>query len=160
MSVKKNNRLFEIKGQYLKNLSIDSPNVPMVLFNAGSLPKVDVSVNVSAARIGQGTENADSLYQVLLDIVVKAKITSQEDKKDSDAFNCNTQYGCVVLLDNELESDDETKKRILLITVPQFIFPFARHVIARSVGDCAFPPLMLEVIDFEKIYHDNQQENN
>jgi protein-export chaperone SecB len=40
----------------------------------------------------------------------------------------------------------------LLAEAPRILFPFARRVLADSVRDGGFPPLMLEPIDFAALY--------
>jgi len=40
----------------------------------------------------------------------------------------------------------------LLAEAPRILFPFARRVLADTVRDGGFPPLMLEPIDFGQLY--------
>uniref|UniRef100_UPI001112000F protein-export chaperone SecB n=1 Tax=Acinetobacter baumannii TaxID=470 RepID=UPI001112000F len=40
----------------------------------------------------------------------------------------------------------------LLVEAPRLLFPFARQVVASSIQDAGFPPLMLDPIDFAGIY--------
>jgi protein-export chaperone SecB len=37
---------------------------------------------------------------------------------------------------------------LIMIECPRLLFPFAREVIATSVRDGGFPPLMLDPVDF------------
>jgi preprotein translocase subunit SecB len=40
----------------------------------------------------------------------------------------------------------------ILIECPRLLFPFAREIIATTVRNGGFPPLMLEPIDFVALY--------
>src|SRR5205814_9501998 len=41
---------------------------------------------------------------------------------------------------------------IVLIECPRILFPFAREIVATSVRNGGFPPLMLDPIDFVALY--------
>lgn len=45
----------------------------------------------------------------------------------------------------------------LLAEAPRILFPFARRVLADTVRDGGFPPLMLEPIDFGALYMQQAQ---
>ena len=40
----------------------------------------------------------------------------------------------------------------LLAEAPRILFPFARHIVAQTVQEGGFPPLMLDPIDFHALY--------
>jgi preprotein translocase subunit SecB len=46
----------------------------------------------------------------------------------------------------------------LLAEAPRLLFPFARRVIADTIRDGNFPPLILEPIDFGALYLAQQQQ--
>ena len=41
---------------------------------------------------------------------------------------------------------------VLMIECPRLLFPFAREIIATSVRNGGFPPLLLDPIDFVALY--------
>jgi len=43
----------------------------------------------------------------------------------------------------------------VMIECPRLLFPFAREIIATSVRDGGFPPLMLDPVDFVGLYRQN-----
>jgi preprotein translocase subunit SecB len=47
---------------------------------------------------------------------------------------------------------EEQLHPFLLAEAPRILFPFARQIVAQSVQNGAFPPLMLEPIDFGALY--------
>jgi len=46
----------------------------------------------------------------------------------------------------------ENLEPVLLVECPRFLFPFARRIIGDVTSDGAFPPLMLDPIDFGAVY--------
>ena len=48
----------------------------------------------------------------------------------------------------------ENMNEIVLIQCPQILFPFAREIIATTVRNGGFPPLMLEPVDFARLYRE------
>jgi preprotein translocase subunit SecB len=46
---------------------------------------------------------------------------------------------------------------MLLIECPRLLFPFAREIVASSVRDGGFPPLMLDPVDFVGLYRQNME---
>jgi preprotein translocase subunit SecB len=41
---------------------------------------------------------------------------------------------------------------VVLIECPRLLFPFAREIIATSVRNGGFPPLLLDPVDFVNLY--------
>jgi preprotein translocase subunit SecB len=46
---------------------------------------------------------------------------------------------------------------LIMIECPRLLFPFAREIIATSVRDGGFPPLMLDPVDFVGLYRSNME---
>ena len=46
---------------------------------------------------------------------------------------------------------------LVMIECPRLLFPFAREIIATSVRDGGFPPLMLDPVDFVGLYRSNME---
>ncbi|MEC8852333.1 MAG: protein-export chaperone SecB, partial [Pseudomonadota bacterium] len=45
---------------------------------------------------------------------------------------------------------------ILLVECPRLLFPFARAIIADATRDGGFPPLMIQPVDFARLFAENQ----
>ncbi len=127
--------------QYVKDLSFENPNAPTSL-QSQEQPRIDVNVSVNAKRGG------DNVYEVELKISAKAMTG------DSVAFVVDLLYAGLFGLANVPE---EALEPFLIIEAPRIIFPFARRIIADSVRDGGFPPLMLDPIDFASLYMAQQQ---
>lgn len=126
--------------QYVKDLSFENPNAPSSL-QSTEQPRIDVNVSVNAKRGG------DNVYEVELKINAKAMAG------DNVAFIIDLLYAGLFGLANVPE---EALEPFLIIEAPRIIFPFARRIIADSVRDGGFPPLMLDPIDFASLYMQQQ----
>ena len=127
--------------QYTKDLSFENPGAPASLQMEGQ-PRIEINVNVNARRA------ADDVYEVELKISAKAMAG------DNVAFVVDLLYAGLFGLANVPE---EALEPFLIIEAPRIIFPFARRIIADSVRDGGFPPLMLDPIDFASLYMAQQQ---
>ncbi len=122
--------------QYVKDLSFENPNAPASL-QSTEQPQIDVNVAVNAKRAG------DNVFEVEL------KISAKAVAGDVTAFVIDLLYAGLFGLTNVPE---EALEPFLIIEAPRIIFPFARRIIADSVRDGGFPPLMLDPIDFASLY--------
>lgn len=122
--------------QYVKDLSFENPNSPSV-YQYQSQPKIDVQVNIGAQAVG------DDVHEVGLKIDITA--TSEEGV----AFKVDILYAGLFAVRNVPE---EQIQPIILADAPRLLFPFARRIIADTVQDGGFPPLMLDPIDFGALY--------
>jgi preprotein translocase subunit SecB len=46
----------------------------------------------------------------------------------------------------------ENVNPLMMIECPRLLFPFAREIVANSVRNGGFPPLLLDPIDFVALY--------
>ena len=122
--------------QYIKDLSVESPNAPNV-FQWQVQPQVDVQFNINVDRV------ADEVHEVVLRINVSAK------SDQGTHFLVDLSYAGLFGLRN---FPDEALAPFMLVEAPQLIFPFARQVIAEAVQNTGFPPLLLEPIDFGRAF--------
>jgi preprotein translocase subunit SecB len=80
---------------------------------------------------------------------VELKITAKAMAGDAVAFVIDLLYAGLFGLTNVPE---EALEPFLIIEAPRILFPFARRIVADSVRDGGFPPLMLDPIDFASLY--------
>jgi len=136
-----------VLAQYVKDLSFENPNAAQTLqrlSQSQEQPKMDVNVNIAANQIGQ------EAYEVALKLNVTSKMSDDET-----AFAVELVYGGLFGIRNVEQSSLEP---FLLVQAPHILFPFARRVVADVVRDGGFAPLMLEPIDFAKLYQQQRAE--
>ncbi|MDN5248168.1 MAG: protein-export chaperone SecB [Wolbachia endosymbiont of Tyrophagus putrescentiae] len=154
----------KIHGQYIKDLSFENPNSPFL--SANTSPDISVMVNIHSVKLEGTEENQEineekSFHEITLHVEIKADVKDR-DIKDGVAFICDIQYCGIFSIENASSYSEEELRRALFITGPIFLFPFVREVIARVTSSGGFPPLMLDPIDFEAMYEEQnkQQKGN
>jgi preprotein translocase subunit SecB len=122
--------------QYVKDLSFENPNAPLV-YQWQDQPRIDVQFNIGSNSVGE------DVYEVSLKIDVRATVGEQT------AFAVELLYAGLFGLRNVPQ---EQLQPFLLAEAPRILFPFARRIVSDTVRDGNFPPLMLEPIDFGALY--------
>ncbi len=122
--------------QYVKDLSFENPNAPTI-YQSQTAPSIDVQFNIGTNQVN------DDIHEVTLKIDVRAEVESQV------AFIVDLSYSGIFGLRNV---PAEHMQPFLLGEAPRLLFPFARRVLADTVRDGGFPPLLLEPIDFAQLY--------
>lgn len=128
--------------QYVKDLSFENPNAPAV-YQGQNAPAIDVQFNIQANRVGE------DVHEVVL------KIDARSTLDGNTAFLVELAYAGLFGLRNIPE---EHLQPFLLGEAPRILFPFARRILADTVRDGGFPPLMLEPIDFTGLYMQQQMQ--
>lgn len=123
--------------QYIKDLSFESPGAPQSLRNREKAPTIGINVNVNANPVS-GPE-----YEVLL------TLTARADLDNSVVFNVELIYGGVFRIEGFAQ---EHMLPLLFIECPRLLFPFARQIIADATRNGGFPPLMIDPIDFARMF--------
>lgn len=126
-----------LRGQYIKDLSFESPRAPASVFQLNEAPTMDVSINLSAQRLD---ENVFELA-----IHISARAISEK----TTIFLCDVVYGGILEMQNIPQDSLESA---LFIPGAQLLYPFARRVVADLTRDGGFPPLQLDPVDFSALY--------
>ena len=122
--------------QYVKDLSFENPIAPAI-YQSQAAPGIDVQFNIGANQVGE------EVHEVVLKIDVRAEVEGQT------AFIVDLSYAGLFGLRNV---PAEHVQPFLLGEAPRLLFPFARRVVADTIRDGGFPPLLLEPIDFGALY--------
>lgn len=134
-----------IHGQYVKDFSFENPN-PLEVFgsdNHNKQPQIAIDIQVNAEPVG------DKAFEVVLHIRADAKREQQQ------LFLTEISYAGLVSLGDVAQEDIGP---LLMIHCPALLFPFARHLIADATRNGGFPPLMLDPVDFARLYQDQKKE--
>jgi preprotein translocase subunit SecB len=124
-----------VMGQYIKDLSFENPNAPASL--QGGQPQINITVNVTAKSMSP------------TDVEVELRLEGKAEGNGSMLFNVELVYAGLFRIQNVPQ---EQLQPIMLIECPRVLFPFAREIIATTVRNGGFPPLMLDPIDFVALY--------
>ncbi len=133
--------VFNIEKIYVKDLSVEVPNAPAI-FLEREQPQMEMQINTQSAAV------EDGIYQTILTITISAKI------KEKTAFMVELQQGGIFRIQN---LPPEAMEPALSIGCPNILFPYAREAVSDAVLKAGFPPLMLQPVNFEVLYMQQQQ---
>jgi preprotein translocase subunit SecB len=133
-----------VLAQYVKDFSFESPGAPQSLRNRETAPAININVNVNANPLG------DNDYDVILTLSAKA----EADK--TVLFNVELVYGGVFRIEG---FPKEHMLPLLFIECPRLLFPFARQIVADATRNGGFPPLMIDPIDFARMFQQRMAED-
>ncbi len=122
--------------QYIKDFSAESPSAPQV-FQWQTQPTLDVQFGI------HGNKVADDIQEVILKIELTAKSDSGTH------FIIDLSYAGLFAFRNFPEG---AMPPFLLVEAPRLLFPFARQIVAETVQNLGFPPVLLDPIDFAAAY--------
>ena len=131
-----------VLAQYTKDLSFENPNAPSSLQQQQQQPSINIQINVSANNLAQNE------FEVTLHIDGKAENSGKV------LFSFDLAYAGVFRI---LNVPQENLHPLVMIECPRLLFQFAREIIATSVRDGGFPPLMLDPVDFVGLYRQNME---
>jgi preprotein translocase subunit SecB len=127
---------FALQRIYVKDLSFESPNAPLV-FQEQWKPQINLDLNTSHNKV------SDNQYEVVLSLTITAKV---EEKV---AYLVEIQQGGVFLVQGV---EDQQLGQMLGAYCPTILFPYAREAIDSIVTKGSFPALMLAPVNFDAIY--------
>ena len=133
-----------LNSHYIKDLSFENPNAPLVYGELQKGPTIDVNIDVASSRV------QENLFEVLLKLRVKATV---EDKL---AFLVELDLAGLATIGKQV--GDEECERLLFTEVPRYLFPFARAVLGDMTRDAGFPPLLINPISFEELYRSRREQ--
>jgi preprotein translocase subunit SecB len=131
-----------VVAQYVKDLSFENPNAPMSLQNQQQ-PQIEIQINVNANPL------SDTDIEVSLNLDGKAAIGEQV------MFAFELEFAGVFRIQGVPQ---ESMQAVVLIECPRLLFPFAREIVANTVRNGGFPPLLLDPVDFVALYRQRMAE--
>jgi preprotein translocase subunit SecB len=126
-----------VLAQYIKDFSLENPNAPRSLQPTQEQPAINIQINVNVAQL------AETDYEVTL------KLEGKAESKGSVLFAFDLTFAGVFRVQNVPQ---ESLHPLIMIECPRLLFPFAREIIATSVRNGGFPPLLLDPVDFVALY--------
>lgn len=124
--------------QFVRDLSFENPQGPMAFRSQPQKPEIKANIDVKA--INQKDTN---IYEIELNINVSAL------QNDKNVYLIDLKYVGIFEIEN---LTDEIREPYLLVECPRLIFPFARRIIYDLHSDGGLPPLLLDPVNFAKLY--------
>jgi preprotein translocase subunit SecB len=132
-----------VVAQYIKDFSFENPNAPQSLTASGQPPQIAIQINVNAKPLAEN------------DIEVALKLDGKAERDGSLMFRFELEFAGVFRI---LNVPQENLNPVVLIECPRLLFPFAREIIATTVRNGGFPPLLLDPVDFVSLYRQKMGE--
>jgi preprotein translocase subunit SecB len=126
-----------VLAQYIKDFSFENPNAPRSLQPTQEQPAINIQINVNVGQL------AETDYEVTL------KLEGKAESKGSTLFAFDLTFAGVFRIQNVPQ---ESMHPLIMIECPRLLFPFAREIVATSVRNGGFPPLLLDPVDFVSLY--------
>lgn len=125
-----------VLAQYIKDLSFENPNAPQSMTIAKQ-PQISIQINVGAKQLSN------------TDTEVSLKLEGKAETDGSLLFSFDLEFAGMFRIQNV---PAESMNPVVMIECPRMLFPFAREIIASTVRNGGFPPLLLDPIDFVALY--------
>lgn len=132
---------FSIEKIYLKDVSFESPEAPVVFTDEWE-PEINMDLNTKGQVIDE------NVYEVELSITVTAK------NKEKTGFLVEIKQCGIFAISG---MDEANLNGMLGSFCPNVLFPYAREAISDLVTKGGFPQLLLSPVNFDAIYAQHLQ---
>ncbi|MEO1197797.1 MAG: protein-export chaperone SecB [Pseudomonadota bacterium] len=133
-----------VTGQYIKDLSFELPGAPQSLLDLkGQMPPMNLQIAVQVKPVSE------------TDYDVELKVEARGGDEAKPVFNLELVYAGLFKIENV---STQQLHPFVHIECPRMLFPFARQIIADTVGSAGLPPIMLQPIDFAGLYRQRMQQ--
>ena len=131
-----------VVAQYIKDLSFENPNAPQSL-QIQQQPQIGIQINVDAKPLSD------------TDIEVSLKLEGRAEIGEQLLFGFELDFAGVFRIQGVPQ---ESIQAVVLIECPRLLFPFAREIVASTVRNGGFPPLLLDPVDFVALYRQRMEQ--
>jgi preprotein translocase subunit SecB len=133
--------VFNIQRLYTKEISCKIPNAPQI-FRDELKPEISTEVQIKHEKL------QDEIYEVVLKIHLTGK------SNNITAFTIEVHQAGIF----DLKAfDNHQLDQLLRGYCPNILFPYIRRVISDVMNDASLPPFILNPINFEALYLQQQQ---
>ena len=134
---------FRFVAQYLKDLSFENPGIINALTNPQrEAPRGQVKFDVQARL------TSPMQYEVCIILGINAM------REQETVYIAHVEYAG--LFDVSGVPEDRVMP-LLMIEAPRLLFPFAREILAAATNAGAYPPVLLNPVDFAAFYQSHVQ---
>jgi len=133
--------VFNIEKLYVKDLSVEVPNAPAIYLERNT-PQIDVNLASESHALNE------DLYHSSITVTVTAKVG------DKIMFLVECTQGGIFRIQNVPQ---DQMPMVLGIGCPNIVFPYLRETVSNVVIHAGFPPLILDPVNFEALFLQQQQ---
>jgi preprotein translocase subunit SecB len=136
-----NSAQLQLQKVYVKDASFEVPSAPQIFQEQGQ-PQVQLNLEHKVGTLGQ------DVYEVVLTVTVTCKL------EEKTAYLAEVQQAGVFGI---IGFDQPSRDAVLATYCPNVLFPYARQVISDLVQNGGFPPFLLQPINFDALYAEQQR---
>ena len=132
---------YKVLGQYIKDLSSETPDVETYLFVRDNISKYQLDIDIGSIP----------LKNKMIEINTKFKFQDKENSKKKSYFEIN--YATIIQLIEEVK-DKKELERIILCDVQNQIYPELEKSFLSLLHNSGYKNVKFEKkVDFEKLYN-------
>ncbi|QBB69058.1 protein-export chaperone SecB [Pseudolysobacter antarcticus] len=135
------NAQLSLQKVYIKDASFEVPGAPQIFQEAGQ-PQVQLNLSQKVGTIAENT------FEVILSVTVTCSVGEKT------AYLAEVQQAGIFGL---VGFDDASRDTVLATYCPNVLFPYARQAVSDLVQNGGFPPFLLQPINFEALYAEQQR---
>lgn len=132
--------VFQVQRVYLRCMSLEQPNSPVILAS-DQQPKIEIQITMKMEQI------AESIFEVMVTANVKAQV------EDKIGFLLEVKQAGIFEIRN---LPDDQMGPVVGISCPQIIYPYLRSNVAEVIQRAGFPPVHLSEFNFQDLYEQQQ----
>ena len=132
--------VFSIEKLYVKDLSVEVPNAPAIYLDREA-PHMEVNMSSESHALNEG------MYNCSITVTVTAKVG------DKVMFLVECTQGGIFHIQNVPQ---DQLPMVLGIGCPNIVFPYLRETVSDVVTRAGFPPLILNPVNFEALFLQQQ----
>ena len=133
--------VFQIQRVYLKDVSLEQPNSPLILTDQTS-PQVEINLGVGAEGV------ADGIFEISVTATVTAKVGERT------LFLVEAKQAGIFEIRNV---PPDQLQPVIGIACPGIVYPYLRASVADIITRAGFPPVHLAEVNFQAMYEAQQQ---
>ena len=131
---------FKILGQYIKDLSSETPDVETYIFVREHIGKYQLNIDINSKALKNKTIEVNTTFKY-------------EDKEQSEKkSHFEIIYSTIIKIDEKIKNKNELEK-IILCDVQVKIYPNLERALLNLLHDSGYPEIKFEKkVDFEALY--------
>ena len=129
---------------YVKDVSFEAPNAPQIFQEIDEQSQPQVQLNLAQ----KATDLGNSLYEVVLSLTLTCTVGQRT------AYLAEVEQAGLFGIAGFSEPDHAG---IIGSYCPNLLFPYARQIISSLVQDGGFPPFLLQPINFDALFAEQQR---
>ena len=133
--------VFNIEKIYVQDLSVEVPNAPAIFLERDT-PQMDVNMSTESKALGP------DMFMTSITVTITAKVA------DKTMFLVECAQAGLFRIQNVPQ---EQMPMVLGIGCPNIVFPYLRETVSDVVVRAGFPPLLLNPVNFEALFMQQQQ---